>query len=503
MASWLFRRAVLDGARSALTFGDTCWSFGDLADRVARFAAIFREKAGAGIRIGYLGHNHPDAIVAMIAASAVGAVFVPLNARLTQGELGFIIEDAGIGLLLVETSCQARADALRGDIGCAHFLAVGSASAGWTAIDALIGNMAADRACMDAAPSDMAAIVYTSGTTGRPKGAMLTHANLWANDINYVTAFGINAHDVALIVAPVFHVSGLFVLTCTTLMMGGYVVLAPGFDAGFMLDAVERHGVTTTFGVPAMMLFLSEHPRFATADLSSLRLYIAGGAPVPQHVLQVYADRGVPVSQCYGMSEVTSATVFLNPRDALRKLGSAGLAMMLAEVRLLANDGSVIREAWVKGEIAVRGGNVSPGYWRNPQATAATINTDGWLRTGDVGQMDDEGYLFVCDRVKDMIISGGENIYPAEIENILLSHPAIAHIAVIGRPDPRWGESVAAVAVLQEGEALDLPTLQAFCEERLARYKIPRALHVVESLPLNGSGKVVKAQLRLLLEENV
>ncbi|CAN5429078.1 hypothetical protein BH10PSE12_BH10PSE12_37100 [soil metagenome] len=335
---------------------------------------------------------------------------------------------------------------------------------------------------------------------------MLTHANLWANDINYITAFSINARDVALIVAPVFHVSGLFALTCTTLLMGGHVVLAPGFDADFVFDAVDRYGVTMTFGVPAMMLFLSEHPWFGTANLSSLRLYIAGGAPVPQHLLHIYVTRGVPVSQCYGMSEVTSATVYLDPRDALHKLGSAGLAMMLAQVRLLAEDGAVIDEAGVKGEIAVRGGNVSPGYWRNPDATAATIDADGWLRTGDIGQMDGEGYLFVWDRVKDMLISGGKNVYPAEIENILLSRPApprpaIARVAVIGRPDPRWGETVVAVAVVHAGHDLDLPALEDFCGDQLARYKMLRALHIVDSLPLNGSGKVIKARLRALIEE--
>lgn len=501
LAQWLTRRAALDGAKPALTFGDTEWTFRDFVDRMTRIATLLRSRGvKPGERIGYLGANHPDALASLFAATAAGAIFVPLNIRLAPLELDYIVRDAGIVALIGDSTNARQIDSSDASLPCRTWLSVDAPAPGWEDLDALVSAGQPQAEIHMPAPDDVAAIVYTSGTTGRPKGAILTHANLWSNDINWLTAFDMSSRDVTLVVAPLFHVSGLFVLTSITLMMGGRVVLLPGFDAGAVLDAVERHGATTTFGVPAMMLFLSEHERFGTADLSSLRLYVAGGAPVPEPILRRYADRGVPVSQCYGLSEAVSAAVFLETARGLDKLGSAGRAMLLAEMKLIDPDDNQITEPGLKGEICLRGGNISPGYWNNPEATAKTIGPDGWLRTGDVGFLDEEAFLFVCDRVKDMIISGGENVYPAEIESILLDHPAIVNVSVIGRADERWGERVVAAAVLRDGDTLDLETLQEFCSSRLARYKIPRELHLLPELPLNGSGKVVKAVLRTQLE---
>ena len=497
MAFWLERRATLEPDAPAINFGDVTWSYAEFRQRIARLVAVLRgHGVGAGDRVGTLAGNHPDILTAMFATSALGAALVPLNLRLAPAELAYIARDADLTIVIADRAGADLIAPVRDAIGCDRWLAIDAHLPGWTDLTQAMADATPDPSIDPGAADTLAVIVYTSGTTGRPKGAMLTNGNLWANDLNWLLASDIARSDVALISAPLFHVGGLFVLTTTTLMAGGRIVLLPGFEAGEAIDAIERHRVTTTFGVPAMMLFMSQHPRFAAADLSSLRLYVAGGAPVPEPLLHVYADRGIPVSQCYGLSEATAATVFLETSRAFTKLGTAGRAGMLAEIKLIDAEGLAIDTPGAKGEICVRGGNVSVGYWRNPEATARTIDANGWLKTGDVGQFDADGFLTVCDRVKDMIISGGENVYPAEVESLLFEHPAIANVAVIGRPDDRWGERVVAVAVTKEGEALDLPTLQAFCDGRLARYKMPRELHLLDALPLNGSGKVVKTMLR-------
>ena len=502
LAEWFGRRAWLSPDTPALTFMGRTATYAQMHDRIARLATVLSDHGVSnGDRVSYLGANHPDAFVLMFAASMVGAVHVPLNIRLSSAELGFIVDNADVRFVLAEPGCTALIEGLRSARADMTCLTITAPTAGWLDAEALIAAAAPRTEHAPSGPDDLAAIVYTSGTTGRPKGAMLTHRCLWSNDLNYIMAFDVASTDVALVVAPVFHVGGLFVLTTATWMMGGHVVLASGFVAGEAIEAIEAHGVTVTFGVPAMMLFMSEHERFDAANLSSLRLYVAGGAPVPEPILHRYAARGIPVSQCYGLSESTSATVYLETVRALEKLGSAGRAMMMAEIRLIDADGLPLDQPDVRGEICARGGNVSPGYWGNPDATAAAIDADGWLRTGDVGYLDAEGFLFVVDRVKDMIITGGENVYPAEIESLLFEHPAIANVSVIGRPDDRWGERVVAVVVVRDGHDLDLDQVHAFCADRLARYKVPRELVTMDELPLNASGKVVKTTLRTMILE--
>lgn len=497
MAFWLQRRAVLEPDAPALTFEETTWTYADLQARVARLAAVLRSHGiGPGDRVGTLAGNHPDILATMFAVSTLGAVLVPLNLRLAPQELGYIATDAELSLIIADATGAALIAPVRDRLAVPTWLRTGGAADGWIDLDAAIADASETVPIEPGAAEALAAIVYTSGTTGRPKGAMLTSGNIWSNDLNWMLSSDIGRGDVALIQAPLFHVGGLFVLTTTTLLAGGHLVLLAGFDADAALSAIERHKVTATFGVPAMMLFMSQHTRFADADLSSLRLYIAGGAPVPEPLLRTYAERGIPVSQCYGLSEATSAFVFLETARAFEKLGSAGRPGMLAEMKLIDDHGIAIAAPGVKGEICARGGNVSPGYWRDPEASAKAIDADGWLRTGDVGMVDSDGFLTICDRVKDMIISGGENVYTAEVESVLFDHPAIANVAVIGRPDERWGERVVAVAVLHPGETLTLDDLQAFCADRLARYKLPRELHLRDALPLNGSGKVLKQTLR-------
>ena len=325
---------------------------------------------------------------------------------------------------------------------------------------------------------------------------MLSHTNIWTNNLNWILASDFTSDDVTLNCAPLFHVGGLCVVLLPTLMVGGHLILQTGFEPAQYLHDLERYRVTVTFGVPAMMLFTSQESSFSSADLSAMRLIVAGGAPVPEPLLQTYMARGIPVSQCYGMTEATSGVTFLETSRASQKLGSCGRAGMLNEVRLVDPDGKVITTPGERGEICMRGGNVTRGYWNRPEETAQAIDAEGWMHSGDGAYFDEDGFYYICDRIKDMIISGGENIYPAEIESLLYEHPSIAEVAVIGAPDPRWGERVVVVAALKPGAELDLDALLAFIGTRLARFKLPRELHLLDALPRNPNGKIVKTELR-------
>jgi fatty-acyl-CoA synthase len=297
-------------------------------------------------------------------------------------------------------------------------------------------------------------------------------------------------------VAPLFHIGGLNVTTLITWQKGGEVILHRSFDPGACLEEIPRYGVTTMFGVPAMFLFMSQHPGFTAADLTSIRTLICGGAPVPEPLMKVYNGRGVPIQQGYGLTETSPSVSFLSAEHGLEKLGSAGRTPMFTEVRIVGEDGVVLTDPHARGEVCVKGPNVMKGYWNRPDATAAAIDAQGWFHTGDVGYLDEDGFLFIADRVKDMVITGGENVYPAEVESVLYEHPSIAEVAIIGVPDERWGEAVVAVVALKPEATLTLDELRDFGGASLARYKLPHQLHVVDALPRNPAGKVLKFELR-------
>jgi fatty-acyl-CoA synthase len=299
-----------------------------------------------------------------------------------------------------------------------------------------------------------------------------------------------------LTAAPIFHIGGLNVTTLVTLQKGGLVVLHRSFDPGKALADIAAHRVTTMFGVPAMFQFMAQHPSFEETDLSSVRVLVVGGAPCPVPVLKAYLARGVQMQQGYGLTETAPMVSFLGPEFALAKAGSSGKPPLFAEIKIVDSEGRSVVTPGVQGEVLVRGPNVTPGYWHLPEATRAAIDDDGWFRTGDAAYLDDEGFLFICDRVKDMIISGGENVYPAEVESGLMRHPAIAEVAVIGAPDEKWGEAIVAIVVLKAGQTVTLEELRSFAGEFLARYKLPSCLETVAALPRNATGKILKYQLR-------
>ena len=490
------RRASLTPHRRALTFEGTTWTYAEFLDRIDRFAtALAGGGVGVGDRVAYLGLNHPNFFVTMFATVRLGATFVPLNFRLTGPELRFIVDDAGARTIVVDDTHQPVIDAIRGDLPCEVYFSSEAAAEGWPSMDAAIADAEplADPATVSA--DDIAVIMYTSGTTGRPKGAMLTHGNIAWNNVNALHAIDMAGDEVGLVVAPLFHIGGLNVTTLLVWQKGGEIVLHRSFDPAEAIRAIEEHGITNMFGVPAMFLFMSQVPAFESADFSSVRVFVVGGAPCPEPLTKLYLSKGAPFAQGYGLTETAPMCSFLLPPDALAKVGSAGQAPMYTEVRCVDEENHAVA-AHQTGEICIKGPNVMAGYWNRPDATAEVIDAEGWFHSGDVGYFDDEGFLYVVDRVKDMVISGGENVYPAEVESVLQGHDGIADVAVIGLPDERWGEAVTAVVVPAGGNPPTLEELRAFAGEQLARYKLPSRLHVVDELPRNPAGKILKFELR-------
>jgi fatty-acyl-CoA synthase len=453
-------RARLSPERVAIESAGREWTYAELDARSDELAARLTH----GSRVSTLTGNSAEHVVTFFACAKAGAILHPVSWRLAPPEIAYQLDDAEPDLFLAADEHRPLADA------ALELASVRPRSEPATG---------APRA---PAPHDPLLLIYTSGTTGKPKGALLTHANCFWTNLSFDLATGLTADDVVLQVLPQFHCGGWNVQPLLAWWKGARVVLERGFEPGRALELIERCGVTTMMGVPANYLFMAEHPRFADADLSTLRLAVVGGAPMPVALLDTWADRGVDIVQGYGLTEAAPNVLCLPPEDARRKAGSAGRPYPYVECRL--SD---------EGELLVRGPNVFPGYWRDDEATAAAFR-DGWLATGDLAERDEDGDYRIRGRLKDLVVSGGENVYPGEIEAVLHDHPAVVEAAVVGVPDERWGEVCAAYVVLRVPATDD--ELAAHCRERLARFKVPKSFHVVDELPRNSLGKVVKSELR-------
>ncbi|MGI5459550.1 o-succinylbenzoate--CoA ligase [Streptomyces sp. CA-249302] len=489
LGSWPARRARKTPHRTALIHGGTSLTYAQLYDRTTRLAHALRARGvRRGDRIAYLGPNHPSYLETLFAAGTLGAVFVPLNTRLAGPEIAFQLSDSGAKALVYGPSHAGLVAGLPGDTDVRVYVEVGAeyeeslTSAATERIDEPVG---ADDTCI---------IMYTSGTTGRPKGAMLTHGNLTWNALNVLVDSDLIADERALVSAPLFHTAGLNMLTLPVLLKGGTCVLVEAFDPNATFDLVEQHRITFMFGVPTMFEQVARHPRWADADLSSLRILFCGGSPVPTSLITAFGQRGLTFLQGYGMTEASPGTLLLDAEHSVSKAGSAGVPHFFSDVRVVRPDLAPV-DTDETGEVVIRGPHVMPGYWGLPEETAASF-TDGWFRSGDAARIDEDGYVFIVDRIKDMIISGGENIYPAEIEDLLLAHPDIVECAVIGVPDDKWGEVPRAVVVPREGASLDPDEVLASLSGRLAKYKIPKSVVIADELPRTASGKLVKSRVR-------
>ncbi|MFC8127389.1 o-succinylbenzoate--CoA ligase [Streptomyces sp. NPDC057302] len=492
LGSWPARRARKTPHRTALTHEGRTISYADLHTRVLRLAHALRARGvRRGDRVAYLGPNHPAFLETFFATGTLGAVFVPLNTRLTASELAYQLADAGARTLIHSpTHAGAVAELRQAAIQVDLVVEVGADYEEFTAHSAPAEEPLDEAVGGD----DVCLLMYTSGTTGRPKGAMLTHANLTWNAVNVLIDADLTTDTVALVSAPLFHAAALGMLTLPTLLKGGHCVLVESFDPAQTLGLVERHRVNTMFGVPTMYEHLTREPRWQGADLSSLRILMCGGAPVPTPLIEAYAKRGLAFQQGYGMTEAAPGVLYLDAEHAERKAGSAGVPHFFTDVRVVRPDLSpaAIGET---GEVLVRGPHVTAGYWQLPDESAAAF-ADGWFRTGDAARVDDDGFVTIADRLKDMIISGGENIYPAEVESALLAHPDVVECAVIGVPDARWGEVPRAVVVAREGTDPAPDDVLGFLSGRLAKYKIPKSVVSVRALPRTASGKLHKPSLR-------
>jgi len=492
VGEWLERRAQLSPERIGLVdvASGARLSYRTLNLRARALAAWLAERHGVrqGDRVAALAANSPEYLDAFFACALLGAILTPLNWRLTPPELAGILRDCEPVALLCDEAQRALAEAGVRAAGLATPLLD---MASFPGADAVLAARAAPFATDDG--EEIALILYTSGTTGVPKGAMLSHRMLTWNAINTQISWGLRENDIAPISAPFFHAGGLNVLTTPLYHLGGTVVLQRDTSPAETLRVIAAERCTVAFAAPTVFQMMMERPEFQSADLSSLRFCITGGSSCPLPIIAGYAARGLEFRQGYGLTEVGVNCFSLAPEDAVRKAGSVGRPVFHSRARLVDEQGRDVAAGAV-GELALAGPHVCSGYWRRPQATAEAM-PDGWWRTGDLAQVDDEGYYFIVGRRKDMFISGGENVYPAEVEGALAQHPGIAEVAVIGRPDSRWGEVGLAVVVPRQPGALSAQDVLMFCDGRLARYKIPKAVVFTDILPRNAMGKVVKADL--------
>ncbi|QVQ52856.1 o-succinylbenzoate--CoA ligase [Spiractinospora alimapuensis] len=494
LGSWPHRRSRLTPHATAIRYQDTALTYSDLDQRTTALAhALQRHGLGTGDRVAYLGPNHPALLETLFAAGQLGAILVPLNTRLSPTEIAHILNHSGTRALIYapETTDTART-ALQATPSITTTIALTDPHPGELDYDALITTPHTGRLDTPVTHDDVCMIMYTSGTTGHPKGAMITHGNVTWNCLNVLIEVDVHSDDTTLISAPLFHAAALNMTCLPTLLKGGTAVIMPRFTPEAAFTAIHEHRVTWMFGVPAMFAAMANHPQWPHADLTSVRTLECGGAPVPEHLITTYADRGLTFLQGYGMTETSPGALFLGA-DAAQRTGSAGKPSFFTDVQLRRPDGSPPATG-EPGEVVVQGPNVMKGYWADPEATRAHVR-DGWFHSGDVARVDSDGFHYIVDRYKDMYISGGENVYPAEIERVLTAHPDVADCAVLGVPDPAWGEVGKAYVVAHRDSDPTPDDLTAFLTQRLARYKVPRHYTRIDEIPRNAAGKAQKHRL--------
>jgi fatty-acyl-CoA synthase len=464
------------------------FTYGQLDERVSACAQVLAGtlRLRKGDRLAVLAGNSVEFLELFFAAARTGVVFLPLNTHLTSHEIQYILEDAAPGAILADEALGRRIDGA---------LEVMTISSYVDLRDAAIGRSFSRVPCDG---EDLYCLLYTSGTTGRPKGVRVPHRMVSWNAYNTAVCWQLREEDVSPVYTPLYHAGGLGAFLLPIFAIGGTIVLHKGFDADEVWRVIEQERCTVVLGVPTIFRLLMQAPGFQTADLKHVRWFISGGAPLPEYIIDAYQRRGVAFKQGYGLTEVGVNCFAMTVEESIRKKGTIGKPLMFTEAKLVDGEGRVVGPNEV-GELLLRGPHVCQGYWNNPEATAEALDSEGWFHTGDLARCDEEGFFSIAGRRKDMFISGGINIYPAEIEGELLLYPAVEDAAVIGIPHDIWGEVGVAFVVLRPGSATSVEELTRHLEQRIARYKVPRQFKFVDALPRTAYGKVVKAELKNLL----
>ncbi len=472
------------------------FTYGDMHDRVGRAAGMLRaHNIQQGDRVAFLMMNSSDLLEVIFACWRIGAVCVALNFRLTPVELAFILNNSETSLLIYDDVFEAATGPLKEITDVTHYVNT----------DCMGGDSAYERGLAGAKPvtemvsqtlDDHALLMYSSGTTGTPKGVIITHGMMYFAPASGARAGGMNPDNVTLSNMPLFHIGALNVTGSPTIWIGGTTVIMRIFDPEATLDAIHDPalGITTLFMVPAAYNVMRALPKVQTTDFSRIRNAITGAETVPTELVDWWYERGVIIQEGYGMTETSGAGCILMKEDIPSRVGSAGRSLMHSEIRVVDDAGNTCAPN-VPGELWFRGAAVTPGYWKRPEANKESFVGE-WFRSGDIGRMDKDGYIYIDDRMKDMYISGGENVYPAELENYLHQLPQIAEVAVIGVPDSKWGETGCVVAVIKADCDLCLADVTAHIDGKMSKYKWPRHIHLMEALPRNATGKVLKFELR-------
>jgi len=473
-------------------------TYGEMATRAVALAGGFQEGGvGRGEVIGLLSYNCPEFLETVFASNYLGAVVMPINWRLAAPEVRYILEHSEARALVCDESLLDLAnDATKGiEADLLRACVSEPVSNGWTSLAGLRASRSAPTR-ISAAGDDVHRLMYTSGTTGRPKGVMISHDNLAWKNLAHMIEFGFTSADLGLACGPLYHVGALDLTTTSLIAAGATTIIHRAFDANAVVDTIEQSRVTTVWLAPAMVNAIMALPDIEQRDLSSVRLIINGGEKMPIPLIE-RIQRTFPsawFADAYGLTETVSGDTFLDRDSILTKLGSVGRPCLYLDLDIWDTEGRSVR-AGEPGEIVMRGPKVFKGYWRDPDATAAAF-AGGWFHTGDIGIRDDDGYLYIVDRLKDMIVSGGENIAGSEVERVLYEHDSVLEAAVVGRPDDRWGEVPVAFVVLRPDATASTGALLEHCGAHLARFKVPKEITFLEVLPRNPSGKVLKRELR-------
>jgi fatty-acyl-CoA synthase len=495
VGSWIERRARIAPDRVALAGDDCSFTYAELARRVRRLAnGLQRLGVGRGDRVAWLGPNHPAFLEALFASGLVGAALAPVNHRLAADGIRVVLADIDPKVLIQHAATDPTAVV---DSVCQRITVAGSIEEALD-FEALVAESPDNPVEVAVSMDEVCLLPHTSGTTGLPKGVMLTHANLTWNVVNFLSCADFRSDDVTVAIAPFFRVGGTGVNVLPVLFLGGTVVVPSELSPAGILQVMQRHRVTVGFGNPDLLNALAHSELWPQVDLSSVRFIVTGGAPVPERLIRAWLGRGVLLLQGYGLSEAAPLALLLDPTSALTKMGSAGRPPLLVDIRIVHPDQSAVGPGET-GELLVRGPNVMAGYWRRPEATREVLSADGWLRTGDAARSDQQGYVWIVDRVADCFLAAGRPVYPGDVERVLTGHPSVADVGVVQALGEGGGGTVAALVVLSAGSAATEQEILAYGRQHLAAHQAPASVMFVDRLPRNSVGKLLRTQLRALL----